>query len=169
MTTAKTQKKLTVEYEMNDKKFSLMMAVATAILAIAAFSPSGTTESLRVRKIELVDRFGKVRGVITADGITLRDAADFTTVALSPAKGMAITDQQRATYLDRLGLVMTHATDTTVELTGMDWGVLELSNSESQSLIRMDGGVLEWVAPTLLIKGPDGGDLVRLPPEQPSN
>lgn len=156
---------------MSDRKFSLTMAVTTAILgvAIAAFSPSDTKESLRVRKIELVDRFGKVRGVITADGITLRDAADFTTVALSPAKGVAITDQQRATYLDRLGVVMTDATDTTVRLRGMDWGSLELVNPESQSLIRMNGGMLDWVAPTLLLLGPQGEELVRLPPEKPSN
>lgn len=123
-----------------------------AVVALAAFgfTTTGVKDTVKVHRVEIVDRLGEVRGVLEPNGIRWTAQLSKHAVSLAPISGLYVMDY----YGDTIG-----------HLGGAMGGELRLRSAANKSGVYMSAGVLEEIDGSLAIQGKNGEIIVQLPPE----
>lgn len=124
------------------------------VTGMVGFTTSGVKDSIRARRIEVVDMAGQTRGVLEPDGIRWVGLHSHGAISIAPSGGLYIADYDG---------------DTIAHLGGAFGGSLHLRSSENRSSVSMSAGVLQEMGGSISVQDENGDDIVRLPPEPTTN
>lgn len=134
--------------------FSTVTILGMIVMSMVGFTTSGVKDSIRARRIEVVDMAGQTRGVLESDGIRWVGLHSHGAISLAPSGGLYIADYDG---------------DTIAHLGGTFGGSLHLRSSENRSSVSMSAGVLQEMGGSISVQDENGDDIVRLPPEPTTN
>lgn len=131
--------------------FTILWMVGMSILG---FRAGDVRETIKARRIEIVDMTGATRGVLEPSGMAWTQAHSKHAVSLAPISGLYVMDYDG---------------DTITHVGGVVGGLLQLRSAANGSQIYLSAGQVEDMGGTLVVSDQHGKDVVQLPPEQPSN